>query len=101
MASYLSAQLPDLGEVAAWAQNQQNGTEPMAGASGTFAHYEPNVMNPISSLALKAEKQEAEGGDRKWLAGDGTTRVSCGGQHLWLGTQVRTTSQPQLPRDFL
>lgn len=41
------------------------GAESMAGASGTLAHYELKVMNPISSLALKAEKQEAEGGDRK------------------------------------
>jgi hypothetical protein len=73
----------------------------MAGASGTLAHYERKVTNPISSLALKAEKQEAEGGDRKWLAGEGTTRVSCGGQHLWLGTQVRSSFPPHLPRDVL
>lgn len=55
------------------------------GTLGTEGH------EPVSSLALKAEKQEAEGGDRKWLAGEGTTRVS------WKGLAWNSGKSPLPP----
>lgn len=63
------------------------------GTLGTEGH------EPVSSLALKAEKQEAEGGDRSGLLGRGPQ-----GSHgkAWLGTQVRAPSpQSHLPKDVL
>lgn len=79
------------------------GAESVAGASGTLARYEPKEGHePHFQLGLESrETGSRRRGQEVACWGRGHKGLMCGCQHLWLGTQVRTTFPPHPPRDGL